>query len=127
MSRFSEPMTATKALRYNTRHLVAGEGFMASPKDVRVLEAIGKAKRGRPAADVPEIPETLRNTVASTAPATTEAAHPLDHDGDGAPGGSIKQADPDIGAVRAEYQTKTGKRPFPGWDIAQLRRRMGDA
>src|SRR5690606_29962591 len=92
MSRFSEPMTATKNMRYNTRHLVAGEGFMASSKDVRVLEAIGKAKRGRPAAEIPAIPASLR-----------EQVHPLDHDAKDGPGGSTKQTDPDVTALRAEY------------------------
>lgn len=119
MSRFSEPMTATKSMRYNTRHLVAGEGFMAAGKDVRVLEAIGKAKRGRPAAEIPAMPATLSRAV--------RQHHPLDHDRKEGPGGSIKQADPEIAAVRAEYEAKMGKKPFNGWDVAELRRRMGDA
>ena len=117
MSRFSEPMTASKSMRYNTRRLVAGEGFMASPKDVRILEAIGKAKRGRPAADLSAPPATLVAKIAA-----------FDGDGNGEPGGSAKPApDPDLASVRAEYVEKMGKRPFPGWDVAELRRRMANA
>lgn len=33
----------------------------------------------------------------------------------------------DIKTVRAEYEAKMGKRPFPGWDAAELRRRMAAA
>lgn len=47
----------------------------------------------------------------------------LDHDGDGKPGGS-KAPEGDLKALRAEYQDKTGKRAFPGWDEAEIRRRM---
>lgn len=37
-------LTATKALRYAGRSLVAGDDFEASAKDARLLKAIGKAK-----------------------------------------------------------------------------------
>jgi len=36
-------MIATKTLRYGTRSLRAGDEFEASPRDARVLQAIGKA------------------------------------------------------------------------------------
>lgn len=36
-------LTATKALRYAGRSLVAGDDFEASDKDARLLKAIGKA------------------------------------------------------------------------------------
>jgi len=51
--------------------------------------------------------------------------HPLDHDGDGEKGGSIAPpADDDLPALRAEYQQKMGKRAFPGWGAAEIRKRM---
>lgn len=53
--------------------------------------------------------------------------HPLDHDGDGAPGGSIAPESTDrLKDLRAEYQALIGKRPFPGWDKAELERRMAE-
>lgn len=39
-----KPMQATKALRYGTRRLLAGDTFEASARDARILTAIGKAK-----------------------------------------------------------------------------------
>ncbi|WP_056353485.1 hypothetical protein [Sphingomonas sp. Root1294] len=52
----------------------------------------------------------------------------LDHDKDGEPGGSTSpSASDELKAVRAEYKAKMGKNFFPAWDVAELRRRMGDA
>ncbi|HJQ15930.1 MAG TPA: hypothetical protein VJ859_02930 [Allosphingosinicella sp.] len=53
----------------------------------------------------------------------------LDHDGDGAPGGSTapdgdKEA---MKALREEYEFKMGKKAFPGWDEATLREKMAAA
>lgn len=49
----------------------------------------------------------------------------LDHDDNGKEGGS-KAPEPteDLPALRAEYQEKMGKRPFPGWGADELRKRM---
>ena len=47
----------------------------------------------------------------------------LDHDGDGAPGGSIS-ATGDLAELRAEYTAALGKKPFNGWDEDELRRRI---
>ncbi len=55
---------------------------------------------------------------------TKPGQDPLDHDGDGEKGGSIAP-EGDLKALRAEYLDKMGKRPFPGWDEAELRKRMG--
>lgn len=54
------------------------------------------------------------------------AAGSLDHDKNGQPGGSSKPADAagDIAALRAEYQTALGKKPFPGWDADTLREKI---
>jgi hypothetical protein len=37
-------MEATKRLRYGTRRMLAGDTFMARPRDARLLEAIGRAR-----------------------------------------------------------------------------------
>jgi hypothetical protein len=49
----------------------------------------------------------------------------FDHNGDGKPGGS-KSPEPtdDLKDLRAEYRKLVGKKPFPAWDAAELRRRM---
>jgi hypothetical protein len=67
MSRFTEPMTAIRSMSYATRRLSAGDMFHAAPKDVRILEAIGKAKRGRPAATVPPPPAGLVHRLSAPA------------------------------------------------------------
>lgn len=52
--------------------------------------------------------------------------NPLDHDGDGNPGGSAKPAGDvdDIAALRAEYNKVFDKKPFPGWDAETLRAKI---
>lgn len=67
--------------------------------------------------DLPPVPADLASTLAK-----------LDHDGNGKPGGS-KAAPPSEGlpTLRAEYQAKIGKKPFPGWPAEELRRRIDAA
>lgn len=52
---------------------------------------------------------------------------PLDHDDDGKKGGSpkVEQSD-DLAAARAEYTEKMGKRPFHGWDVETLRKKIAE-
>lgn len=104
------PMKATKAMAYGTRRLKAGDPFEASRQDARVLNAIGKAEY---------------STRMLTA-AEPRKQHPLDHDGDGRPGGSTSGGE-NMQALRAEYQAKMGKRAFPGWDAATLKAKMAEA
>jgi hypothetical protein len=52
----------------------------------------------------------------------------FDHDNSGTPGGSTAPEKTDeLKEARAEYQAKMGKRAFPGWDVAEIRRRMEPA
>lgn len=108
---------ATRRLRYRTRMIVPGETFQASPGDARLLIAVKKAK----AAD------RVVGEIAAPPRSVADKIKAFDPDGDGAPGGSAKPAaDPELPAVRAEYLEKVGRRPFPGWDVAELRRRMAE-
>lgn len=116
MAKFIVPMIATKRLSYNHRMLRPGDGFTATPKMAQVFELLGKAKPGRVPGSLPPPPPSLK-----------AKPDPFDHDNDGSPGGSTKQSEPGIAAVREEYTNKIGKRPFPGWDIAELRKRMAAA
>lgn len=54
---------------------------------------------------------------------------PLDHDGDGKKGGAPKPSDDagDLAAFRGEYEAKLGKKPFMGWDAAELQKRIAAA
>jgi hypothetical protein len=49
----------------------------------------------------------------------------FDHNKDGRPGGSTAPEKTDrLKELRAEYQALVGKRAFPGWDEAEIERRM---
>lgn len=48
----------------------------------------------------------------------------LDHDANGKPGGSLKPEGADLPALRIAYKEKFGKRAFPGWDAAEITKRM---
>ena len=50
----------------------------------------------------------------------------LDHDGDGRKGGAPKPADDagELATLRAEYEAKLGKKPFPGWSKETLLEKM---
>lgn len=58
--------------------------------------------------------------------ATSPASDPLDHDGDGHPGGSTAPSDPDgnLRALREHYEALAGKRVFNGWDADTLRSKI---
>ena len=70
--------------------------------------------------EIEELPEVLPDV-----PSALFAK--FDNDGDNKPGGSKRpEQTEDLKALRAEYQTKLGKRPFSGWGAEELKRRMGD-
>ena len=49
----------------------------------------------------------------------------LDHDGDGKKGGAPKPDDDgDLASIRAAYEAKLGKKPFPGWSKETLLEKM---
>lgn len=49
---------------------------------------------------------------------------PLDHDGDGKPGGSAPAPSEDLSDLRAAYTEKFGKKPFAGWNAETLREKL---
>lgn len=95
-------MTATGPLRYGTRMLSAGDGLTVNGPTARLLEALGKARKGR-------------------------ARPQLDHDSNGFAGGSSSATGDDIAGLRATYQAKFGKRPFNGWSAAKLAEKIAAA
>lgn len=98
-------LVATKGLRYATRRLLPNDEFVASNRDARLLVAIGKARYG------------------------DGGLSPLDHDRNGKKGGAkAPSGDKDaIAKLRADYAEVLGKKPFPGWDAAELQRRIDEA
>lgn len=63
------------------------------------------------------------------APETTAIFLAPEHSRSDAPGGSSRPGDPigNLSALRADYRRITGKRPFPGWDAAELSKRIAAA
>lgn len=49
-----------------------------------------------------------------------------DDDDDDEPGGPPDNAGLQLRTAREEYERVTGKRPFNGWDVAELARRIAD-
>jgi hypothetical protein len=99
------PMTATKSLKYAGRVLSAGEDFDAkSKKDAAILSVIGAKYRTAAVASA-----ALQKT---TGPATELPA---------AQGGEVQD---EAAALRVEYETLFGKRPFMGWGADTLREKI---
>jgi hypothetical protein len=108
-------MIATKRLKYGTRRLLPGDPFAARhDRDAKLLIGIGKARyatRDMVATDEPAVRyepvDPRRDTMDDThRPVETPA------DTDERP------------ALRAEYEAKFGKRPFPGWSADVLREKL---
>lgn len=99
-------MRATKALTYNTRRLLPGDVFEVKPRDARVLLATRKVEAVREPANVPPPPPVVAAQIAAAAPPA---------------------ADNELAGLRAEYETKLGKRPFLGWSAAMLREKIAAA
>lgn len=113
---------ATGKGRYTTRMLQAGDAMLVDGPRARLLTKMGWADEKKP-----------RKAKAAEAPAPAPPPPPppqlkqLDHDGDGKAGGSTKQAGDEVAALRAEYQTRLGRKPFNGWDVDTLRAKIAEA
>lgn len=114
-------LRATKTLRYGTRRLLPGDVFeVARPHDARILKAIRKAEDHVEIEDSP-----MQAPAAPTPPAPPR--DPLDHDGDGAKGGSVAPPKTeDLVPLRTEYEAAIGRRPFMGWDADTLRQKIAN-
>lgn len=99
-------LRAVKSFRYATRRLLAGDEFTASNRDAKLLVAVRKATVVREPADVPPPPPAVAQQIGQTF-----GALPSD----------------ELKALRQEYETRLGKRPFPGWSAEQLREKIAAA
>ncbi len=99
-------MRATRPLRYETRRLVAGDEFEVDRRHVKVLKAIKKAEVVRaPAVVPPPSPVVAEKIAAAFAPVSTG----------------------DLAALRAEYESVVGRKPFLGWGETVLREKIAAA
>ena len=109
---------SNRAMTYGTRRLKAGDEFTTSARDADILVRLGKASEVPPALaqgnfKVPPPPAPPAAPVQQTTPVAQ-----ADDDGDG-------DENP-LKTVRDEYEQVVGRRPFHGWDEAELRRRMAE-
>lgn len=67
-------LIAVKDFTYNTRRLVAGDSFQARNRDDAkiLIELLGKARMGRPAAEVPPPPPEVAEKIAEKPILTTK-------------------------------------------------------
>jgi len=97
-------LSALKSFSYATRRLLPGDTFEANNRDARILVAIGKAREVREAGTLPPPPADL--TKNAKAPEVEKES---------------------LAKLRADYQEVVGKRPFNGWDAAELQKRIDEA
>ncbi len=101
--------------------MLPGDQFEASNRDARLLIAIKKAEAVREQAEVPPPPpEVAEKIKAAVTP------KPLTFVEEPYAGESPPAADERI-ALRAEYETALGKKPFTGWSADDLRDKIAAA
>lgn len=111
-------LKAKKSFRYRGRALKPQDDFNASRQHGRVLVATGRAEL----ADLGSV--THPRVEVMTKRAKTRA---MDHDRDGAPGGSRRQPNTTaLQEARAEYFQVLGKRAFNGWTLTEVQSRIAE-
>lgn len=108
-------MKALRDMRYGTRRLKAGDTFEATHGHAKLLDAMKRAEyvdEGRPRRQIPPIPEALKTrALVAGGRSPADSGAPVD----------------DIGALRSEYETKIGRKPYMGWKADELRKRIAEA
>jgi len=100
------------------RFLAALEAGASIAEATRLANDLSRTRRAP--VDLPPPPQSLKDKLSS---------HPLDHDGDGNPGGSLpadKRGD-DVASLRAEYEALTGKAPDRRWGESRLKKEIKKA
>jgi hypothetical protein len=145
-------LTALKEIRYNTRRLLPGDEFEATPAHGRLLIAIKKAadplKR-----EVGRVAKPKASVLQKASAAVTRSVSPQPSGAEGAvlpatlgPAGDDKSMPPaepvpegsttpaalhppgeTLETLRAEYQALVGKKPFNGWDVETLQMKIAAA
>lgn len=103
-------------------------------KDQDAKRDAEEASRRNPSAPRIESEDDFRRSMTSRVPAPdaghgdTEDAQrdPLDHDGDGAPGGSLPAAERGLDELKAAYEAKFGRAPDKRWGEKRLLKELGE-
>lgn len=128
----SKPMVKLVALdrmRYKTRRLLPGDDFECKPAEAKIWVLLKKAKEApkRPPVPLAPPPAALTRRVPRHVETPTPPSGPSPEPAPGAEEAHVEAASDELAATREEYQTKLGKRPFHGWDVEELRRRISEA
>jgi hypothetical protein len=116
----------TRTMTYNTRRLKAGDELVGvSERDGNLLVRLGRAAR---------VPDALAQSnfkvppppVVPPKPAVTETPAPAAPVVTETPDTDESPAESSIAVAREEYRRVFGKREFPGWDEAELRKRIAE-
>ena len=108
----------TRTMTYNTRRLKAGDELVGvSERDGNLLVRLGRAARVPDALAQSNFKVPPPPVVPPKQPAPVVTETP---DTDESP------AESSIAAAREEYRRVFGKREFPGWDEAELRKRIAE-
>lgn len=138
---------------YQKRVLEPGEDFLCKASDARVWIHMKAAKEApiRPKAEIPAPPADLLKKVEEPEPVAEEAPEHWVADVPAveeevvplvprfvtvedaeftASGGELAESTVEtdlLAETRADYQLKLGKKPYHGWDVEELRRRISEA
>ncbi|MCW5722146.1 MAG: hypothetical protein KIS86_13480 [Devosia sp.] len=100
-------MIATKPLVYNSRRMLPGQHFtVKTDRHARLYAALGKA-RSAGLIDAPPAPVARKIATPPKSPASGNEASALDK-------------------LRADYFEVVKKKPYHGWDAAELQRRIDE-
>jgi len=99
-------LVAIREFSYATRMLKPGQSFEATPNDARLLIAVKRAREVREPSKIAPPPAAVVAHILQSAPMQPLPANPLDHDGDGASGGSLPASErgEDIDKLRADAE-----------------------
>lgn len=106
------------------KHVAAA--YRALGIEVEEVATSTTAGMKRPIQDIPKPPASVTERVAAVEPSEP---HPLDHDGNGTPGGSLPadQRGDDVEALRSEYEALLGSAPDKRWGAPRLKREIEKA
>lgn len=103
-------LVAVKRMSYAKRRLEPGDTFEAPASDAKIWILLGKA---RPRAE--ELPKPPARLVRKVIHAAADDVPPPD---------LVVNS---LSLARDEYQLKLGRKPYHGWDVEELRRRISEA
>ena len=126
-------LIAKTRLLYAGRRREAGDAFTASPAHARLLVKTGRAvfaDHARPRADLPPIPETLRNRALAgkepAVPTREVAALETQANAASAPEAAASAEAEELEQARADYREIFGRKPYHGWDAATVREKIAE-